>query len=306
MDFISIDFETANAKRTSACSIGIAVVEKGKIVDTQHHLIKPFPDYYAPNNVAIHGITPQMTLDAPTFEHVWFKLSPLLTKYPLIAHNAAFDLSVLRNSLALYDVAPPSIDYFCSLIMSRKAFPELSSYGLSALSDHFDIQLNHHNAESDAMAAAIVALKMIERHEVDSLYDLSDKLGTKIGQLKTDGSYQSFGNGRPEKKRKAYTFSAPKNPQPNHRFYKKHVVFTGRLSEMTRKNAMQKVVNIGGYVSPDSLTPQTDFLVLGRQDFERYGQGYKSSKIKSAEVYRSQGFPIFIMGENEFFMSFDD
>ena len=33
-DFAAIDFETANFKRESVCSVGLVLVEEGKIVDS--------------------------------------------------------------------------------------------------------------------------------------------------------------------------------------------------------------------------------------------------------------------------------
>ena len=41
MDFVAIDFETANEKRNSACSIGLTVVKNNKIVEEKYFLIKP-------------------------------------------------------------------------------------------------------------------------------------------------------------------------------------------------------------------------------------------------------------------------
>ncbi|OHX65156.1 exonuclease domain-containing protein [Flammeovirga pacifica] len=306
MGFIAIDFETANDKKTSSCSIGLAVVEDLEIVDTQHHLIQPFPNYYFDKNISIHGITPEMTLEAPTFDNVWGNLSGLLTKYPLVAHNAGFDMNVLLSSLNVYGTALPTIDFFCSLVMSRKAFPGLTSYGLANLSNHFNIQLNHHNAESDAMASAIICIEMLKEHQCKSLEELSQKFDHKIGTVSSSQGYNSYGSGRPYKRKKEYVFASPSQPDPKHRFYKKSVCFTGRLSEMNRKSAMQKVINVGGYVLPDQISPQTDYLVVGKQDFKKFGNGFKSTKIKHAEAYEEQGFPIFIMGENEFLMSFDD
>ena len=60
--YIAIDFETANAKRVSACSVGVAVIEDGRVVETFPSLIKPPPDYdtFAPLNVRIHGITSEL------------------------------------------------------------------------------------------------------------------------------------------------------------------------------------------------------------------------------------------------------
>lgn len=306
MNFIAIDFETANYKKTSACSIGIIVVENNKVVDRQHHLIQPLPNYYNAMNVEVHGITHDMTENAPTFDKVWENLAPLLTKYPLLAHNASFDMTVLRETLIAYQVPLPEIHYFCSLILSRKAFPGLGSYGLGALSEHFDIKLNHHNAESDAHAAAIIVLKMLEKHALNSLEELTNKFQTKIGKINTNGTFNNFGNGRPIKKKKTYDFAYPSNPNPNHRFFNKQVVFTGKLKDMNRKKAMQKVISLGGKVMPDTITPQTDFVIVADNNTKKLEKSAKSSKLKMVEKLQDQGYPIFIMGENEFHLTIDE
>ena len=69
MKFIAIDFETANFKRQSVCSIGLAVVENFEVVKTINRLIKPTPNYYEAINMSIHGITPEMTENEPTFRN---------------------------------------------------------------------------------------------------------------------------------------------------------------------------------------------------------------------------------------------
>lgn len=43
MDFVAIDFETANSSYASACSLGIAAVENSRIVYTKEWYIKPVP-----------------------------------------------------------------------------------------------------------------------------------------------------------------------------------------------------------------------------------------------------------------------
>lgn len=45
-DFAAIDFETANGRRSSVCSVGIVVVRNGEIVDRFYSLIQPAPNYY--------------------------------------------------------------------------------------------------------------------------------------------------------------------------------------------------------------------------------------------------------------------
>lgn len=55
MNFIAIDFETANEKRDSACSIGLTVVKNNQIIEQKYYLIKPNELRFAPINISIHG-----------------------------------------------------------------------------------------------------------------------------------------------------------------------------------------------------------------------------------------------------------
>ena len=42
-NFVAINFETANGRRSSVCSVGIVVVRGGEIVDKFYSLIQPTP-----------------------------------------------------------------------------------------------------------------------------------------------------------------------------------------------------------------------------------------------------------------------
>src|SRR5690554_2785698 len=46
MRFTCIDFETANSNYESVCAVGIALFEKGQLVDSKSWLVKPHEDYY--------------------------------------------------------------------------------------------------------------------------------------------------------------------------------------------------------------------------------------------------------------------
>lgn len=73
LSFTAIDFETANSSRASACSVGLAKVQDGQIVDTWSHLIAPPEghDVFHDMNIAIHGITPEMVASAPRWQDVF-------------------------------------------------------------------------------------------------------------------------------------------------------------------------------------------------------------------------------------------
>ncbi len=192
MDFIAIDFETANSNRSSICSIGLAFVENGKLTGSDHILVKPTPDYYDYFNTSIHGIDDHMTKNEKPFEELWDELFWYFDGMTIVTHNAAFDCSVLRCTLDASNLDYPDLDYHCTLRLAQEILP-LESHTLDSVSKHFKIKLQHHNAESDAKAAAIIALKLCERFKMNSLEELSGVLGFKTGKIISETkSYKPF------------------------------------------------------------------------------------------------------------------
>ena len=180
MNFTALDFETANTHKTSICAVGMAIVENGKVVKTISKLIKPVPDFYSYWNMQIHGITPEMTSDAPYFIDVWQELKQYIDGTTLVAHNAAFDVGALRSILAAHDISFPKTNYFCSHLVSKKVFNELPSHKLSIVCKHLNIPLNHHEAESDAIGAAQIIIKANERLDLTSVDALLATLKMKM------------------------------------------------------------------------------------------------------------------------------
>lgn len=191
MNFTAIDFETANAQRSSACAIGLAMVEDGKLYETRHFLIKPTPYYFNGINTSIHGIRAETVADAQTFEELWQKLKPYLENRMIIAHNAAFDMSVLRYSLDAYGLLYPELEYACSLVLARKLLPGRDRYNLAALSASFGIPLQHHQAESDATACAQIVLKLAEQQGTYCMHRLVAQAKYRVGWIQ-QSSYAAF------------------------------------------------------------------------------------------------------------------
>jgi DNA polymerase III subunit epsilon len=192
MNFIAIDFETANTARSSICSMGAAIVENGKLIDTAHFYIQPIPNYYDSFNTYLHGISDADTRNKGTFAEQWKALQPYFHNQTIVAHNAAFDCSVLRFTLDCAGLSYPDTDYHCTFRLAQKILP-LRSFRLNEVSRFFNIQLHHHHAESDAKAAALIALRLCERHGVSSLEELSAQLGFKTGKIfGSTRSYRAF------------------------------------------------------------------------------------------------------------------
>lgn len=204
MNFTAFDFETANYQATSACSVGLAVVEDNKVVEQREFLIKPYPSYFNGVNISIHGITPAKVADAPTFDQLWPDLAPYLENRLLVAHNAAFDIGVMNSLFAHYGLTTDELWYYCSLKLARRTFSNLGlpGYGLAKLSAAFGISLNHHNAESDAVACAEIMIRVCQDFGARTPSDLMERFG-RWGVLSAE-IHQPFRiKPLPKKKKKA-------------------------------------------------------------------------------------------------------
>ena len=188
MNFVALDFETANAARSSPCALGLTVIENGAIATSKQWLIRPRDMRFDYFNIGIHGITPAMVRDQPEFNQLWPEFQPYLSKYPIVAHNAGFDMSVIRHTLDLYGLKYPEVSYLCSVLLAKVSWPGLPSYRLDYLSGHLNFELTHHNAASDANGAAMIVMAAAAVHAAVSFQALVETTRIRIGNI-ADGGY---------------------------------------------------------------------------------------------------------------------
>lgn len=200
---VAIDFETANESRTSACSIGVAWIENGRVTATEEHLIRPREMRFNPFNSAIHGIRADDVADAPEFPAVWARLRERLDGRLILAHNAAFDLSVLRHTLTDYGLVWPVCPYLCTVTLARRAWPTLTAHKLNHLADFLGIALEHHRAGSDAEACGRIALAATQELGLSGLAAIPKGAGITFGQLTPDGYTACKGAKVPSRRAKA-------------------------------------------------------------------------------------------------------
>ena len=181
--WVAIDFETATREPTSACALGVAIVRDGRVDERRSWLIQPPFNEYEFWNTRIHGLGPDDTDLAPDFREVWFEVQPLLAQGPLLAHNASFDIRVLRALIASHELSAMAYEYVCTVSMARKAFPQLKRHTLDVVCDHCGIALVHHDASSDAEACANVALECAAVSGAPSIAHAVEALGVGVGRL---------------------------------------------------------------------------------------------------------------------------
>ncbi|MET3537862.1 3'-5' exonuclease [Chryseobacterium limigenitum] len=184
MDFCAIDFETATNDRSSACEVGVCVVQDSKIIETKTWLIKPpsFP-YFSQYNIDVHGILPNDVKNAPTFDEIWYEIQEMMYGTLMIAHNASFDAGVLRACLSHYGIFTPKIDYLCSIQLAKKSWNYLPKYGLKHLAEYHQIKFKHHRAGADAEVCAKISLLAFEKLFLTSNDEVSDYMKLKIKKL---------------------------------------------------------------------------------------------------------------------------
>ena len=180
MNFVAIDFETANRWRNSACSVAVVEVTEGQIAGTFCELIKPPVMAFDDFNIQIHGITPDMVADKPSFAELWPQLVTKLAGRVVVAHNAQFDMGVLRESLRYSHIPAPKFTYCDTVAMSRIMWPQLKNHKLNTVAEYLNIKFKHHDAAEDAKVCAAIPLRAAEERRKDDILKLAKSIGLAI------------------------------------------------------------------------------------------------------------------------------
>lgn len=86
----------------------------------------------------------------------------MLSSGVLVAHNAVFDMGVLKRCLREYRIEwKPHVRYLCTVQMGRRIIPGMS-HKLNVLCDYYGINLAHHQAASDSRACAQILLRYLK------------------------------------------------------------------------------------------------------------------------------------------------
>ncbi len=293
MRFITFDFETATSALSSACELGISVYEDGQILRTQSWLIRPPNNAYLPFNIKVHGISPSETAHAPDFAEVWEEVMPIVHQQTLFAHNASFDVSVLRACLQQYQLATPTFSYACSVRVCRQIWPELDAYNLKFLCNRFQIPLKHHRAGNDAEATAKLLHLAFEKGKIQHFDTLKNQYRVGFGKVYPGGfepahSPKTTGHQLPSKPNAKAQFD------PHHPFFGKEFVFSGQFQAFNKTDAAQAIWNLGGTVVPQ-IRPETHYMVEGMNK-----KSWLGKKERLADHFTAKGTPLVRLNEKDF------
>lgn len=280
-DYTVVDIETTGFDPMFDEIIEVAGIKyRGRTeVGRFQSLVKPddgIPDYIT----ALTGITNEMVADAPGIEDVLPRFLEFIGEDIVVGHNVHFDVNFIYDYAEDFELKPFSNDLVDTLRLSRRLYPELQSHKLSALAAHFGVEPD---GEHRALADCVTTQKCLSAMDAyaaqnggipESAEDLYRKLSKTIVAETSDFDPDSLIYGR--------TFA-----------------FTGKLERMTRKEAMQAVVNAGGHCT-DGVVAETNYLVLGNNDYCKAIKDGKSAKQKKAEKMKLNGADIESISESVF------
>ncbi|WP_454111965.1 exonuclease domain-containing protein [Microbacterium aurum] len=291
LDFVALDFETANRAPSSACAVGGVRVRDGKVVEEFHSLIRPPEDHdeFEPGNVRVHGIRSSDVTRAPRWPELYPQLRDFIGDDVVVGHNAAFDTSVLLNTCGAYDIDWPVLNVVCTLRLARAAL-RLPSYSLPWVAEHLDVPaFDHHGPLADARASALVLLALAAGVSAGSVDELTKRLAVPSTVTWTDSDDALFA-----------ALAAEGDAIVGAGFAGEVVCFTGALKLMVRNRARELVVEQGG-TWQDGVTRTTTILVTGDFDDRTFRPGAAfSSKLAKAFTQIENGQQLEIITEEAF------
>jgi DNA polymerase III epsilon subunit family exonuclease len=175
-DFVVFDLETTGPKMPPSriMELGACRVSRGRIVAEFQTLVNPqmpIPPFIS----GLTGIRDEMVVSAPTFDRIAADWLDFADTSVLVAHNAVFDVRFINHELShVFPGRRMMNAHLCTVSLARRALPELKSFRLGALAEHFSVRHNsRHRAGDDARATAEVFLVLLELLERNGVRDVA-------------------------------------------------------------------------------------------------------------------------------------
>ena len=190
--FVVFDIETTgfSAVNDRIIEIGAVKVEGGRIVDRYSTFVNP--ERPIPFEIEkLTGIHDGMVEDAEVIEDVLPKFMEFCQDCIMVAHNAEFDMSFIRENCRRQGIER-KFTVVDTLAMARSMLPDLKNYKLDTVVEAVGGSLeNHHRAVEDAESTADIFVKFVARlknmgvTDLDTLNSMSQMSNNAIKKLKT-------------------------------------------------------------------------------------------------------------------------
>ena len=180
-------------------------------------------------------------------------------------------------------------------------WPQLASYTLGYLATTHGIELDHHHAQSDSIAAAKLVLLARGETKPSCLREFATSCGVTIGEVYSNHEWTpSSAPGYRQTEGEAELALPEGYDITTHPFHNKTMVFTGKMRLFSR-NEVERIVSTLGAFSTSSVSKKTDYVVAGALDLRVLAKGEtESRKIKDAKDVISKGSHLQLITEEDF------
>lgn len=280
-NYVVFDIETTglSPKKDEIIEISALKIYNNQIVDRYTSLVNPGRSIEE-FTTKLTGITNEMLEFSLSYKDVLPQFLSFVGDSIVLAHNANFDINFIYDKCLFHLETAFRNDFIDTLSLSRKLFPNKLKHTLQALVSEFGINESvKHRADADCLCAYKL-YEYIKKYIVENNIDLSKLYSRYNYHTEIDTTNIVCDESNP--------------------LFKKVCVITGTLERMTRKNAMQLIANMGG-INSENVTKETNYLILGNNDYNPFIKDGKSSKQKKAEQYILNGQDISIITESVFY-----
>ncbi|WP_298940162.1 exonuclease domain-containing protein [uncultured Psychromonas sp.] len=166
-----VDLETTGGKPTRDSITEIAIVQTLDGVITEKWQSLVCPDTSIPLMIQkLTGITPEMVADALTIDELIPTILDLFEGHVVVAHNARFDVSFLRNAFKQNGVEF-KYPVVCTVKLSRKMYPQFKVHNLDSIIKRFDLTCEaRHRAMGDAAALPQLVSRMVDDFNEENVF----------------------------------------------------------------------------------------------------------------------------------------
>lgn len=281
-NYVVVDIETTGLDPRFDEIIELAAIkyENNTEVDRFQSLVKP--EYGISEFITeLTGITEDMLADAPSVSSVLPDFRAFTGNSIIIGHNVNFDINFIYDFSAHQSLSPFTNDFVDTMRLSRRLYKDMPNHKLQSLVSYLGIgDTVEHRALADCISTHQCYLKMKQQIQESGASLIAD--------------WEHYNSMAKSIKAETDEFD------PDSPIFGRSFAFTGKLERMTRKEAMQAVVNAGG-ICCDGVIASTNYLVLGNNDYCSSIKGGKSSKQKKAEKMQLAGADIMTISEDVFY-----
>ena len=287
-EYVLLDIET-----TGLSPAYDSIIEIGAIKVRDNRITEEFQSFVAYDDelpefiTELTGITDDMLADAPSADEVITDFEKFVGNSIIVGYNVNFDINFLYDYFEKYLDKKFQNNFIDCMRIARKLYPAEKHHRLKDMVEIYGISVEKsHRALDDCKTTKELFNNLhnevIEKYQTTELFSeqFKSKYGYKLNANDITTNNTEF--------------------DTTHPVYDRSFVFTGTLEKMTRAEAMQIVVDLGGKVQ-NNITKDTNFLVLGNNDYCSTIKDGKSNKQKKAESMMLKGKDIVILSEDVFY-----